>query len=80
MMLPSMRKENKPNLLFILTFNSLIPVKMLTDELSVSPLSLQSVTISVTFSRATLIRSNTPSLFVWADSQLGCLRHVFQNS
>lgn len=71
-------KEKNIYILSILTLNSLIPVKILTDEMSVSPLGLQSVTISITLSNATFIRSNTPSLFLWADSQLGCLRHVFK--
>lgn len=70
--------KKKIYLLPILTLNSLIPVKILTDEMSVSPPGLQSVTISITLSNATFIRLNTPSLFLWADSQLGCLRHVFK--
>lgn len=78
MKLSQRKKEKEQNRLLTLTFSSLIPVKRLTDELSVSPFGLHSVTISMTLSRATLIRPNTPSLFLWAESQLGCLRQVFR--
>ena len=73
-----MVRKNPKYTLCILTLNSLIPVKILIDEMSFSPFGLHSVTISMTLSNATFIRSNTPSLFLWADSQLGCLRQVFE--
>lgn len=42
-----------------------------------SPLVLASVTISMTWSRARRIRWKTASLLIRADSQSGCLRHVW---
>lgn len=42
-----------------------------------SPLLLASVTISITCSRARRMRWNTAFLLIRADSQSGCLRHVW---